>query len=364
MTQVSISGTEFLLDGEPTYPGRTFEGHPIQGLLFDVRAVQATFDDANPVTRRHWAYPDTGEWDPERNVNDFCDALPSWHDHGVLGFTINLQGGGPLYVPEIYQTYDNNGFTPEGHLKPAYADRVSRVLTCADALGMVVIVGLFYWMQMLKMDGEPAIWSAADEALGFLEDTGRKNLLVEVANEVDVVVQNTPFAIFGWDQVHGMIDKLRAAHPSLLYSTSGGGVNVETGSGMPTPAAIESVDYVLIHGNGTRPPQLEAAIRSIQAMPAYRQNPKPILINEDSPAVPNLDAAWRNGASWGYYDQGFEGQAGDPYVHYAPRPRWNAGPFAALNGFQTPPVNWTLNTPFKRAFFRRVAEVTGYPGTE
>jgi hypothetical protein len=34
-------------------------------------------------------------------------------------------------------------------------------------------------------------------------------------------------------------------------------------------------------------------------MPAYQRNPKPILVNEDSPALANLDAAWRNGASWG-----------------------------------------------------------------
>ena len=128
MTTVTISGTEFLIDGEPTYKGRTFEGCKIQGLLFNVRAVQATFDDANPETCRQWAYPDTGEWDPDRNTEEFCAALPTWREHGVLGFTINLQGGGPLYVPEIYQNYDNNGFTPEGTLKSAYADRVSRVL--------------------------------------------------------------------------------------------------------------------------------------------------------------------------------------------------------------------------------------------
>ena len=28
-------------------PDATFEGHKIQGLLFNVRAVQATFDDEN-----------------------------------------------------------------------------------------------------------------------------------------------------------------------------------------------------------------------------------------------------------------------------------------------------------------------------
>jgi hypothetical protein len=310
MTTVTISGTEIAIDGVPTYSGRTFEGHAIQGLLFNVRAVQATFDDANDETRRNWAYPDTGQWDPDRNTGEFCAALASWRDHGVLG--------------------------------------------------MVVIVGLFYWMQMLHMEGEPAIWRAADEALGFLEGTGRRNILIELANEVDVVARHTPYAIFGWDQVHETIARLRANHPSLLYSASGGGANVETGSGMPSAAAVSEADYVLLHGNGTRPPELAAAIQAVRAMPAYQAHPKPILINEDSPAVPNLDAAWRNGASWGYYDQGFEGQADDPYVHYAPRPRWNDSPFEELNGFQTPPVNWTINTPFKRAFFDRVAEVTGY----
>ncbi len=360
MTDVTISGTEIWIDGVPTYPDRTFEGHAIQGLLFNVRAVQAVFDDANDETRRNWAYPDTGEWDPDRNTIEFCAALPSWRDHGVLGFTVNLQGGGPLYVPEIYQNYENNAFTPEGELKPDYATRLARVLACADELGMVAIVGLFYWTQMLKMEGEPAIWRAADEALCFLEETGRQNVLVELANEVDVVVRHTPYGIFGWDRVHEMIARLRADHPSLLYSTSGGGANVETGSGMPSPAVVSEADYVLLHGNGTRPPELAAAIQAVRAMPVYQADPKPLVINEDSPAVPNLDAAWRNGASWGYYDQGFEGQADDPYVHYVPRPRWNDGPFNELNGFQTPPVNWTINTPFKRAFFDRVAEVTGY----
>ena len=357
--QVRISGTDLMIDGAPTYAGRTFEGQRIEGLLFNVRAVQATFDDANPVTRRHWAYPDTGEWDPQRNVDEFCAALPSWRDHGVLGFTINLQGGGPLYIPEIYQHYDNNGFTPAGELKPAYAARVSQVLARADELGMVVIVGLFYWVMLLKMRDEAAIWRAADEALAFLESTKRGNILVELANEVDVVANHTPYDIFHPARVHEMIAKLRAAHPGLLYSTSGGGAKVETGRGMPSGALVAASDYILLHGNGTRPPQLAAAIQAVRAMPEYERAPKPIVINEDSPAVPNLDAAWRNGASWGYYDQGFEDQGDDPYFPYTQRPRKNVAPFETLSGFQTPPVNWTINTPFKRAFFERVAEVTG-----
>jgi hypothetical protein len=359
MTTVSISDADFYINGQPTYMGRTFEGRRIEGLLFNVRAVQATFDDANPETCPHWAYPDTGVWDADRNTDEFCAALPSWKAHGVLAFTVDFQGGGPLYVPEIYRHYDNNAFTPTGELKPAYAARMARLLDRADALGMVAIVSFFYWVMLLRMQDEAAIWRAADQALGFLERTGHRNILIELANEVDVIVNHTPYALFGWERVHEMVTRLRADHPGFLYSTSGGGVDVEKMRCIPSSRFIEVADYVLIHGNGTRPPQLEAAIRYIQQMPAYQANPKPLIVNEDSPAVPNLEAAWRNGVSWGYYDQGFEGQGDDPYVWYGDKPRWNQGPYATLNGFQTPPVNWSINTPFKRAFFERVREVTG-----
>jgi len=362
MTQVSISGVEFMLDGEPTYPGREFEGYRIQGLLFNVRAVQAAFDDANPATQHLWAYPDTGVWHPDRNTEEFCAALPSWRDHGVLAFTINFQGGGALYASETYNQFDNNGFTPEGDLKPAYADRIARVLARADELGMVVIVGLFYWIHVHKMRDEQAVWRAARVALAFLKGTGHRNVLIEIANETH--------ARFGCDcfvpeRAHEMINALRDEHPEFLYSTSLVGVNVETGSGMPTRSLVEAVDFVLLHGNGSRAPQLTAAIKAVQAMSAYQRNPKPIVINEDSPGIPNLEAAWRNGVSWGYFDQGFGGPAawgGDAYVDYRSCPHETR--YEELSGFQTPPVNWTINTDLERAFFTRVAEITGCRGSK
>ncbi len=370
MTTVSFAGADVQIDGRPTYAGRSFEGQRVEGLLFNVRAVQAIFDDANPATRARWAYPDTGRWDPERNVDEFCEALAAWRRHGVLGVTVNLQGGGPTYTPEVYRNYVNNAFTAEGALKPDYARRLDRVLARADALGMVVIVGLFYWTQLLRMQGEAAIWRAADTALEHLERCGRRNVLIELANEVDVVVAQTPFQrLFGWETVHEFLRALRERHPALLYSTSGGGVVPETGKCMPPPQFVEAADYVLIHGNGARPTQVARATDLVRAMPAYQLAPKPIIYNEDSPSLANMDAAWRAGASWGYYDQGWAGQGDDAYsdqayVDYAVRPRGNVGPMAALSGFQTPPVNWGLNTPFKRAFFERVAAITGAPAEE
>src|SRR5216684_2705737 len=65
-TAVSIAGDEFRINGKPTYAGRRWNGHNIQGLLLNSRMVQGIFDDLNTNTVSKWAYPDTGKWDPER----------------------------------------------------------------------------------------------------------------------------------------------------------------------------------------------------------------------------------------------------------------------------------------------------------
>jgi hypothetical protein len=118
-----------------------------------------------------------------------------------------------------------------------------------------------------------------------------KNALIEIANEIDVVHDHTPYDLFAPDRQAEMIARLKQAHSGFLYSTSGGDAHADTGRGMPSPALVEADDFVLIHGNGLRPVGVEAAIRAIRAMPAWQANPKPIVINEDSPAVPNLEAA-------------------------------------------------------------------------
>src|SRR5204862_6709531 len=61
-TVVSIQGREFLLNGRPTYEGRSYDGMRVQGLLFNSRMVQGIFDDRNAETRSRWNYPD-GPWD-------------------------------------------------------------------------------------------------------------------------------------------------------------------------------------------------------------------------------------------------------------------------------------------------------------
>ena len=94
-TAVSIHEDAFHINGQPTYEGRRYQGKKIEGLLMNSRMVQGIFDDRNPETRSRWAYPDTGQWDPERNTREFLAAMPEWRRHGLLAFTINLQGGSP-----------------------------------------------------------------------------------------------------------------------------------------------------------------------------------------------------------------------------------------------------------------------------
>ena len=92
-TDVTIRGDAFYINGRPTYAGRMFDGKRVEGLLMNIRVVQGIFDDLNPDTAARWVYPDTKRWDPDRNTTEFMAAMPEWKRHGVLAFTINLQGG-------------------------------------------------------------------------------------------------------------------------------------------------------------------------------------------------------------------------------------------------------------------------------
>jgi hypothetical protein len=65
---------------------------------------------------------------------------------------------------------------------------------------MVVIVGMFYWISVRRMRDEAALWRAADELLTFLEGTGRQNVLIEIANEIDVVTDHTDYDLFTPDR--------------------------------------------------------------------------------------------------------------------------------------------------------------------
>jgi hypothetical protein len=104
------------------------------------------------------------------------------------------------------------------------------------------------------MRNEAPLWRAADELLTFLAATGRKNALIEIANEINVVEDLTEYDLFAPDRQAEMIATLGEKHPGFLYSTSGGGVKVKTGCGMPSLALVGAADYTLPTATARVPP--------------------------------------------------------------------------------------------------------------
>lgn len=335
-TEVSIQGDRFLLNGKPTYPGRTYNGMKIEGLLMNTRMVQGIFDDLNPETRSKWAYPDTRQWDPDRNTREFMAAMPEWRRHGVLAFTINLQGGSPEGYSKG-QPWENTAIDPEGNLRPAYMERLSRILDRADELGMVAIVGYFYFGQDQRVKGEAAVRRAVENATGWLLERDYRNVLVEIDNECDVKAYDHD--ILKPPRVHELIDlarNIKRGGRRLLVGTSYGG-------GTPATAnVIQSSDFLLLHGNGPDDPaRIRRMIETTRAASNYR--PMPVLVNEDDhfrfdQPDNHMMAALGLYASWGYFDPGKSNYA---------------------DGYQCPPINWSINTERKKEFFAKVKEVTG-----
>jgi hypothetical protein len=74
-TSVGIRDAKFFINDRPTYEGRVWNGNRVEGLLMNSRIVQGIFDDENPETAAKWKYPDMGEWDPDRNMDEFVEAM-------------------------------------------------------------------------------------------------------------------------------------------------------------------------------------------------------------------------------------------------------------------------------------------------
>jgi hypothetical protein len=334
-TTVSIHGDAFHINGQPTYAERIWQGKKIEGLLLNSRMVQGIFDDRNPETRDRWKYPDTGEWDPDRNTREFLEAMPAWREHGLLAFTINLQGGSPQgYSRE--QPWHNSAIEADGSLRDDYLRRLEQIIDRADELGMVVILGVFYFGQDERLEDEQAVKRALDNAIDWVFDRGYTNVLLEINNECNVRYEH---AILQPERVHELIERARQRTRDgrrLLVSTSYGGGTI------PRENVVRSSDFLLLHGNGVSDPErLAEMVRRTRRVPGYRE--MPIVFNEDDhfdfdQPRNNFLAALGEYASWGYFDPGESNYR---------------------DGYQCPPVNWTINTDRKRAFFGRLKEITG-----
>jgi len=336
-TTVAIQGTRFLINGELTSPGK-----PAEGMLLNTRMAQAIFDDDNSATATEWKYPDTHTWDPQRNTNELVAILPTYAQHGIRMITVGLQGGCPSSDPPCPggdHPWNVSAFKADGSLKTAWMNRLNQVITAADHNGIVVMVQFFYHGQNQRVndpDTTTAQTAAVNNITDWLVNGGFSNVLVETANECDAGFSNYLDGGNCGNEVNVV---------KQVQDRSGGKLKVSVswkGGEQPSDEVIKQEDFVLLHGNGINGTQLQALIVSTKESAAYKAKPTPIVVNEDSTSIANLDASVTSGVSWGYLDTGQ-----NDYV----------------NGFQRVPVNWTINTDAKKAFFAETLKLAGAPVT-
>ena len=337
-TIVSIGGEKFYINDELTYKDRVWKGYPIEGLLLNSRIVNGTFDDLNSETRDLWAYPDTKEWDPDRNNREFIDHMEEWHSHGLLAFTLNPQGGSPIGYGN--REWLNAGYMPDGSLRSDYMARLEKILDRADELGMVVILGLFYFGQDEVLQDEAAVINAVDNMMDWLFERDYRNVIIEVNNECDV--KKYDHEILKMSRVHELITRIRNKKQNgyrFLTGTSWGGGTV------PIPSVIKASDFILLHGNGvTDPNRITEMVETTRIVDGYR--PMPILFTEDDhydfdKPFNNFIAAIQSYAGWGYWDWRHPGEGFE-------------------DGFTLPPIDYGINSERKKSYFRLLKEITGY----
>jgi hypothetical protein len=296
-TRVSIVDGRWHLNGQVTYRGAVAEG-----LLMNVRMVNAVFEDANDTTRQPG-------FDSDVNTEAFISSIPQYVAQGVRAFTISLQGGDPGYEGAL-----NSAFTAEGALRDSYLARVRAVVEAVDRHGAVVILSCFYQRQDQALTSDEAVRTAVGNVARWIADSGFTNVVLEIANE---------FGHKGFDHqllrgAEGQAELIRRAKqvaPRLLVSSSG------LGDGRIPNAVAAEADFMLPHFNNT--PVSEIAARAA----ALKANGKPILCNEDD-KIAELGAkaaeeAVAHGVSWGFMTKTvnqhhpfrFSGAEDDPIVY-------------------------------------------------
>jgi hypothetical protein len=260
-TEVTLAGGRWTIDGKVTNPGSAAEG-----LLMNVRMVNATFED------RH--KPD---FDADANTAAFIAHLPDYAAAGVNAVTLCLQGGNPGYEGAL-----NSAFNPDGSLRSEYMDRVGRVIRACDQHGVAVILTYYYQRQIAVLRDEAAIRAGVENATRWVLAQGFANVLIEVANEhAHGGFKAAPLIHTPKGQA-GLLRLVKQIGPHLLVTASG------YSSGKIAPAVADACDFLTPHWNLAKLEDIPARIELL------KRHGKPLVCNEDlRPSDQDLLAALR-----------------------------------------------------------------------
>jgi hypothetical protein len=263
--------------------------------------------------------------------------METWLSYGLLSFTINMQGGSPQGYSSS-QPWINSAYFEDGTLREDYLGRLEKILDRADELGMIPILGLFYFGQDQNLSDEQAVVSAVNNVIGWLQDKGYRHILIEINNECNVRYDHE---ILQPHRVHELIELVKEKEADGFRFPAGTSYG---GGFVPLSNVVQASDFILIHGNGVSDPDhITTMVDSTRRVKGY--TPKPIIFNEDDhfefdKEKNNFTSAVKSYASWGYFDYRMKGEAFE-------------------EGYQSVPVDWGINSERKKGFFRLLKEITG-----
>jgi hypothetical protein len=263
--------------------------------------------------------------------------MRKWKKHGLLSFTINLQGGSPFGYSSRQPWY-NSAYFEDGSLRMDYMSRLEKILKKADKLGMIPMVGLFYFGQDERLQNEEAVIKAVNNVIDWLFERNYRNILIEINNECNVRYDHD---ILKPERIHELIEMVKKKEKNgfrFYAGTSYGGRFI------PLPNVVRTSDFILLHGNGvSSPEEISEMVRKTREVEGY--NTKPVLFNEDDhygfdKEQNNFSTAVREYASWGFFDYRMKGESFN-------------------DGYQSVPVDWGINSERKKQFFNLLKEITG-----
>ena len=293
------------------------KGTPAEGLLINSRMIQGISDGFD-----NWSHPDTNKWDPERNTKEFVENMVVWKSKGLNGFTIGMQGGSPKIGSSGYK---NSIFNGDGSLKTDYINRLKLVLDKSNEINMVTIISFFHRNQVDIFRKYDNVLKASTNLLEWLKNNNYTNIIIEPVNECE-------FSEFKQVGLHCSQHVVDLINLSKSYGFLSG--NSLKGGKIPSSDIISASSVILIHGNSLNSnTEYKKMIDSVKNSSKYKK--QPIIINEAGNNASYLDYCISQGVGWGYYDQGSNNYK---------------------DGYQSPPINWSINTAKKKEFFNRASK--------
>ena len=292
-------------DGEnwtPTYTGSQYMA-AAQGNLMNARCANALFQDEGHIGDGTHAYANIAGFDPEANVQNLIDALPSYKEHGVIAITVGMQGGSTGYsysvedghTQHMVSAYDANGdlrigtgtiTAPESG---TWWDRAKRLIEAARDNGMIVILSLFYQRcdEIITVDNtnHTYIKNAIDNSCDFLYQNDLRNVIVEIANEYNIATRFQHNYLYTNSSTDGIGAAVRQAQ---AWFTNNSTWKIPVSASSTTPASWDDnevytvADVALVHGNAIEdfrdpnPHDTTTQMQNVLNVTDY-----PVVMNED-----------------------------------------------------------------------------------